>query len=195
MKHSQQGFKIAETVIIMVAVVLIVAMGYFAYTNMIKEPDVGNHDGMFATTAMPPLIRGIAGAKSSAPEKFQEASGLMDALKKNADNNPCQPTEGRFKQIVLGVTADKTQALIGNSCGSTGVQRSFMLKEAGEWKMVGNWKAGGDDVFNVLTDTPNCEVVDVLNIQKSIAPVCFETQEGQSELFAGDLAGYRYVVR
>lgn len=194
MQNKQSGFGIVEVLILVVIAGLVGALGYLAYTNYSAKKDSG--DTMFATTQMPPLVRGVVGPNVSNASEYIKASGLSDALNEIAKDNPCAATEGRFKQIVLGVTEDKTQALIGNSCGSTGILRTFMVKEGEQWKVVGIWK---DEMsrkdFSSLTDTPSCELVTAHNIQRSIAPICFEIQEGTNSLAAGDLNRYQFVVR
>lgn len=194
MKSKQFGFGVIEVLIAVVGLALIGAVGYVAYKNINESKKA---DGMFSTQAMPPLVRGVYGDNVSSISKYTEAPGLHDALRKIADDNPCTPTEGRYKLIVLGVTSDKTQALMGGSCGSTGVLRSFMIKEGSDWKIVGgsfkDERQRSD--FSELTDTPSCELVEVNSIQKSIAPVCFNLKEGASELLAGDMSNYEYVVR
>lgn len=194
MKNKQFGFGVVEVLIAVVVLGLIGALSYVAYKNTYESKKA---DEMFSTQAMPPLIRGVYGDNVSSISKYNEAPGLHDALRKIADNNPCQPTEGRYKLIILGVTSDKTQALMGNSCGSTGVLRNFMIREGDGWKLVGgsfkDERQRND--FSELTDTPSCELVELNNIQKSIAPVCFELKEGAGELLAGDLSNYIYIVR
>ena len=133
--------------------------------------------------------------------KSSQVSGLHDALDSIAKNNPCSVTEGRFKQKVLGVTEDKSQALIGNGCGSTGYLRSFMIKQQGKWVRVGASSGKFNDNkedytnFSALLDMPSCELVDKYSIQKSLAPVCFNKSDGQSSLYAGDNSNYTYTVR
>jgi Tfp pilus assembly major pilin PilA len=194
MKNKQSGFGIVGILAIVAVIGLAGVVAFQAYTTITNKNEV--KEGDMSILNMPPLIRGVASMGASDPVKYREATGLGESLDKIAENNPCQPTEGRFKQIVLGVTADKTQALIGNSCGSTGVARTFMVKEADTWNSVGSWKdESSRPDFSALTDTPSCKLVNEHNIQKSIAPVCFEVNENGSELFAGDLSGYEYVVR
>jgi hypothetical protein len=71
-----------------------------------------------------------------------------------------------------------------------------MVKQSDSWKSIGTWKdeAMRTD-FSALTDTPSCEVVEQNKIQKSIAPVCYKLNEGTSDLMAGDMNNYSYIVR
>ena len=132
--------------------------------------------------------------------EYAQVPGLVEALSVYEKDNPCVQLQGRFRQLVLGVTEDKTQALIGNACGAGGMVRSFMVKQDDNWVRVGSWdgKFSNDDSmdnFSVLLDTPNCAVVEEHAIQRSIAPVCFKKASGQSSLFTGDTANYTYVLR
>lgn len=193
MKDDQAGFGIIELLLIIVTLGLIGGIGYAAYSRVNTAK---NTESTRSATPMPPLVRGVYGANVSDPAKYLEVPGLKDALKKIADDNPCQPTEGRFKQIVLGVTSDQTQALIGNSCGSTGVLRTFMIKQGDGWKSIGAWKDEAKRTdFSALTDTPSCEIVEQHKVQKSIAPVCYRLHDAASDLMAGDMNDYSYVVR
>lgn len=191
MKINQKGFGVVGVLILLAVICL---LGFVSYSFISTD-----RDRTLETTAplpLPPLARGVAGPQVSALDKYLEVPGLNDALKGISENNPCAPTEGRFKQIILGVTADKTQALIGNSCGSTGVLRTFMIQNGNTWERVGDWKDEGSRTeFSALTDTPSCEIVDRYNIQASIAPVCFEKKAGSSDLFAGDITNYSYRSR
>lgn len=212
MKNKQSGFGLVGILTVIVVVGLIAGLGFVGYKNFIAKDGSSNTDEYGYDPngkKFPPLVAGANYTPEDMPAqeradymaKFATVPGLDEALSVIAQKNPCAVTEGRFKQRVLGVTADQTQALVGNGCGSTGLVRSFMIKEGDSWKRVGsangyfNDEKADNKNFNELLDTPNCEVVDKFKIQKSIAPVCFNTGEGQSELYAGDSGNYTYVLR
>lgn len=211
MKNKHPKFSLAVGII---GLILLVILGYVGYKNFAvkdKAPvQFGDYGYILDGKPFPPLVTGAeyfpAGMTSQEAAdylgKYAKAPGLSDALEKVAEQNPCTVTEGRFKQKVLGVTADQTQALIGNSCGSTGFLRSFLIKQDGEWIRVGSSngkfndkKADDSPNFNLILDTPSCDVVDKYNIQKALAPVCFVKLDGENDLFAGDSGNYKYVLR
>jgi len=215
MKSKQSGFGLVGVTTIIIVVGLVVALGYVGYKNFVaKDGDTtdSNYYGYDPNgRKFPPLVSGAPYIPDGLSDqegadylgKYAKVPGLSSALEKIATSNPCAVTEGRFKQIVLGVTEDQTQALIGNGCGSKGYVRSFMVKQNGEWMRVGSWDGyfSNDKVeykdasINILTDTPSCELVNKYSIQKTIAPVCYNLEEGQSNLYAGDSGNYTYVLR
>ncbi len=188
MKKKQNENKFSSIVILLV----VVAVGVAASLTCLFL----SRDKPATLVAFPPLVRGVYGARVTDPGKYATVPGLTDALKKINQNNPCEPSEGRFKQIVLGVTANQSQVLIGNSCGSTGVARTFMVKVDGQWQSVGgDWKDANRETFSPLTDIPSCTLVDQYHIEPSIAPICFEAKPGTSDLYAGDTTNYTYRSR
>ncbi len=213
MKNKQLGFGLIGILVVLAFIAIITTLGYVGYKNFIakdKKPvQIGDYGYILNGKPFPPLITGVGyipeGMSSQEGAdylgKFANVPGLSDALEKIAKNNPCSVTEGRFKQIVLGVTKDQTQALIGNSCGSAGFLRSFMVKQSGSWIRIGSSNNKFNDQkedssdFNLILDTPSCDVVDKYGIQKVLAPVCFVKQEGENDLFAGDSGSYKYILR
>lgn len=213
MINKQSGFGLVGIIIIIMMMVLLGALGYVGYKNFIAKDKIPGQFGEYGYIPdgkpFPPLVSGAeyipAGMNDQeAVEylgKFAKVPGLRGALDEIAKNNPCTVTEGRFKQKVLGVTEDQTQALIGNSCGSTGFLRSFMVSQNGNWVRVGSSNGKFSDTkadaknFNIILDTPSCEIVDKYGIQKTIAPVCYVRGQGENDLFAGDTGNYRYELR
>jgi len=212
MKQKQAGFGLVEIIIVMVVIAIIGALGFIGYKKFVAKEDQTSTsyygvdpDGR----KFPPLVAGAYYAPEGMTSqqvadymgKYASVPGLDAALNEIAKKNPCAVSEGRFKQRVLGVTEDQTQALIGNGCGSTGLVRSFMISENGSWKRVGSANGYFNDDnkdnsnFNELLDTPSCEIVEQFAIQKSIAPVCFKKEPGQSNLYAGDSGNYKYILR
>lgn len=131
---------------------------------------------------------------------YAKVPGLVDALKIYESKKPCSGIQGIFKQHVLGVTEDQSQALIGSGCGGTGMLRSFMVKQNDKWVKVSSWdpqlsSQHHESNFSALLDTPSCAIVEKYDIQKSIAPVCFMREAGKSSLFTGDIANYNYTLR
>jgi hypothetical protein len=212
MKNKQSGFGLVGIIIIIV-VLLLGALGYVGYKNFIAKDKTSGQFGEYGYIPdgkpFPPLVSSVEYVPEGMSNqevveymgKFTKVPGLSAALEKIAKSNPCTVTEGRFKQKVLGVTEDQTQALIGNSCGSTGFLRSFMVKQNDAWIRVGSSNGKFSDQnaetsnFNLILDTPSCEVVDEYKIQRILAPVCFMKLEGQNNLFAGDSGNYKYILR
>jgi hypothetical protein len=213
MKNKQSGFSLVGIIVIVIAVALLGTLGYIGYKNFVANDKASSQFGDYGYIPngkpFPPLVTGVEYVPAGMSDqeaadylgKYAKVPGLSDALEKIAKHNPCTVTEGRFKQKVLGVTEDQTQALIGNSCGSTGFMRSFMIKQDGDWIRVGssngkfNDQEADNSNFNMILDTPSCNVVDKYDIQKTLAPLCFTKQEGENNLFAGDNGNYRYVLR
>ncbi len=215
MKHKQSGFGLTGIIVIIAMIALVGALGYVGYKNIFAKKDIAGQfgeDGYIPSgKKFPALVTGAPYIPESYSDqegadylgKYAGAPGLSDALEKIAKSNPCSVTEGRFKQIVLGVTEDQAQALIGNGCGSKGYLRSFLIKQGNSWIRLGSWDGYFSDKqveykdadINILTDTPSCELVDEYSIQKSIAPVCYNKGEGQSSLYAGDSSNYSYTLR
>jgi hypothetical protein len=215
MRTRQSGFGLIGIIVLLVTIGLVGALAYVGYSNFVvksKKDTTTNYYGYDPNgRKFPPLVAGAPYIPDGLTDqegahylaKYAQVPGLNAALDKIAKTNPCAVTEGRFKQIVLGVTEDQTQALIGNGCGSKGYVRSFMIKQNGEWIRLGSWDGYFNDdhveyneaSINILTDTPSCELVNQYAIQKAIAPVCYTLQKGQSKLYAGDSGNYTYVVR
>lgn len=201
------GINLTSILIALLSAAVVCLVGYIAYLNY------ADRDNSDVDTAIE-VMESLPGLISSAPltysegmsteevlehsVKYIEVPGLVDALKGYEDNNPCQQLEGRLKQFVISVTSDQTQALIGNGCGGTGMTRSFMIKDGQDWLRVGSWDqrfGDGRNNFNVSHDLPSCSVTDKYQIQSSIAPVCFNVVEGQSDLYSGDPVNYTYTLR
>ena len=204
-KHLRLG--LIEIAIGLLLIGIIVVLSYTVYKNNSEKPSL--RDAATIMESLPGLITfapGAHGDSSSGEQSLSSLSdytkvpGLVDALKVFEKEKPCSGVQGRFKQHVLGVTEDQSQALIGSGCGGTGMLRSFMVKQDDKWARVSSWSqssGSSDDEnnFSVLLDTPSCKIVEKYNIQKSIAPVCFKKEAGKSSLFTGDTANYSYVLR
>lgn len=149
---------------------------------------------MLDVPLMPPLVTTQNGEilASTVP-------GLQAALITRQNPNPCAATEGRFKQIVLAVTADKTQALVGYSCGSTGMVRMVMFMQDNQWKVIGGsdqkFKSDIAGEYDPRLGVLSCTVADQYAIQASIVPVCHEAVTGENGLSIGAAQAYDYRVR
>ncbi|HET8690155.1 MAG TPA: hypothetical protein VFL81_01850 [Candidatus Saccharimonadales bacterium] len=187
LKHTKQD--IVETIMMAAMAIIIAVLTYIiiGYQND-RRSDAAARDFIVAN----PLVR-----LTNSPYKAGDLNDMPNDLTKALAGNTahCTVTEGRSKSIVLGVTQDKSQVLVGKSCGSTGVVRSFLIKQDGKWVSVGKFNEAERANFETLIDAPSCWLVEKYHIQKSIAPVCFNLKSGKSSLVAGDLGNYTYVVR
>lgn len=150
-----------------------------------------------------PLIADINRSAEDAYSSVDDVPGLRAALSEfNDDTSPCSDLMGRYKVTLFGVTADKSQALVGFGCGGYGSVRSFMVKQDDSWLQVGAADhltlRNHDESANLsqLLELPSCQLVENYGIQKSIAPVCYQEKvNGKSSLLIGDKAEYSYKVR
>lgn len=204
-RYSQRN--LVEAVIGLFLVGIIAILSYMAYVSSHHGPSL--KDAATVMESLPGLITSVPGVHNddtsaeqtlASLSDYAKVPGLRDALMVYEKEKPCSGVQGRFKQRVLGVTEDQSQALIGSGCGGTGMLRSFMVKQNDKWIRVSSWdpqlsSRGAESNFSALLDIPSCEIVEKYNIQKSIAPVCFKRETGRSNLFTGDTANYSYALR
>lgn len=188
-------------IIYLTIIALSLAAGVFAYRHAQES---------LTTKKGTPIIKAVidigetaqpsAFFKNISKEKQEALSDLLVTGMRNYDERPCKDFyQGHYRQFVYGVTEDKQQALVGHGCGATGYEKSFIIKQNGTWKKVGF--TGGitfknqDNVvaFDSLTGLPLCSVVEKYSIQKSIAPICADS-ETTDEVIKQDTK-QKYIVR
>lgn len=171
-------------IIYLTIIALSLAAGVFAYKHAQES---------LTTKKGTPIIKAIIDIKETeqpaaffkniSEEKQRELSEILYTALRSYDERPCKEFyQGQYVQFVYGVTEDKQQALVGHGCGSTGYEKSFMIKQNGVWKKIGlangiNFKTQDNVVaFDSLTGLPLCSVVEKYSIQKSIAPICTDSE-------------------
>ena len=202
-------------IIALLTVLIIGAISYIGFNSLFNK-NYGSMTGQgwgwnLDAKPFPPLIRineyqteeeqKLEYDSNSTPAfitKLDEMPELESYFRQYVIDNSCQVSEGRLKITVLAVSNNKTQALFSRACGSGGYTRNFLIKDNGTWNQpvrISTYQSIYNPEFSPLLDLPNCELVNKYSIQKSIAPVCFNREDGKSDLFAGDTRNYSYTIR
>lgn len=90
---------------------------------------------------------------------------LKDFLTEEQRTSGCPDTDVEY---VLAANKDKTQVLVRYGCQYDDARKFAVLKDDG-WKTIS--PTNQFDIFGI----PSCEMVNTNNIQKNIAPVCWNS--------------------